>query len=169
MRYFLLSMFVMVFALNSQAQTFNQKVMDEKSQTEILIGECNETGLKAGEFGQLYSAEYVAYRPDNDMMNSLKGKFDDIMFTIVLGTWCGDTKEQLGRFDKLLYCLKFDFNRCTYIAVDRDKKAGTYPIESLNIEKVPTFIVYRNGVEIGRIVETPETSLEADLLKILTK
>jgi hypothetical protein len=42
---------------------------------------------------------------------------------------------------------------------DRGKK--------FKIKKTPTFIILRNQVEIGRIVERPEISLEADLLKIL--
>jgi hypothetical protein len=169
MKYLLLSMLVVVFALKTQAQTFNQKVMDEKSQTEILIGECNESGLQAGEFGQSYNTEFTAYRPDNDVLNQLKGKLDNITFTIVLGTWCGDSKEQVGRFVKLLYCLKYDVSRCTFIAVDRSKTAGSYHTVDLKIEKVTTFIVISKGVEIGRIIETPETTLEADLLKIISK
>ena len=39
--------------------------------------------------------------------------------------------------------------------------------EGLNIEKVPTFIFYKNGIEIGRIIESPEKSIEKDFLKIL--
>jgi hypothetical protein len=169
MKYFMLSVVAILLAINTQAQNFNQTVMDEKSQSQILIGECNIGGLQFGEFGQQYNQELANYKPDNDILNSLKYRFAEITFTIVLGTWCGDSKEQVGRFMKLLYALKYDVNRCTYIAVDRDKKAGSYDVSTLNIEKVPTFIVYRNGVEIGRIIETPTTSLEGDLLKIINK
>jgi thioredoxin-related protein len=42
---------------------------------------------------------------------------------------------------------------------DRGKK--------FQIKKTPTFVFLRNQKEIGRIVEMPEISLEADLLKIL--
>ena len=37
----------------------------------------------------------------------------------------------------------------------------------LDIELVPTFIFYRNGEELGRIVETPEDTLEKDLAEIV--
>jgi hypothetical protein len=33
--------------------------------------------------------------------------------------------------------------------------------------KLPTFLVYVDGREIGRIVETPERSVEEDLVRIL--
>jgi hypothetical protein len=39
--------------------------------------------------------------------------------------------------------------------------------QARRIERVPTFIVYGDGREIGRIVETPEGSLEEHLVKIL--
>jgi len=38
-----------------------------------------------------------------------------------------------------------------------------------NINFVPTIIVYRNTIEVNRIVEIPVESLEQDLLNILTK
>ena len=40
-------------------------------------------------------------------------------------------------------------------------------IEDLNIELVPTFIIYKKGEEIGRIVETPYDTLEEDIWKIV--
>ena len=40
--------------------------------------------------------------------------------------------------------------------------------EGLKIELVPTIIFYKDGYEIGRIVETLTESLEKDLLKILS-
>ncbi len=36
-------------------------------------------------------------------------------------------------------------------------------ITNLKIERVPTIIFYRNGVELGRITETPVQSLEKDM------
>jgi len=169
MKYICFSAILVLFTLQAYTQELNKKVLDEKTGTEILIGYCDESALQLGEFGESYSREFKAFTPGDKAMNDLKYKLDDITFTIVLGTWCDDTKEQLGRFTKLLYCLKYDMNRCTFIAVDRTKTAEKVPMEDLKIEKVPTFIVYRNAVEIGRIVETPETSMDYDLVKIIQK
>jgi hypothetical protein len=36
-------------------------------------------------------------------------------------------------------------------------------------ERVETIIIYRNGAELGRIVEAPATSIESDLLEILKR
>jgi len=42
------------------------------------------------------------------------------------------------------------------------------PVKSFQLVRVPTIIVYQNGVEKGRIIEYPMHSIEADLLKIMT-
>jgi hypothetical protein len=55
------------------------------------------------------------------------------------------------------------------ICVDGDKKCEDVDISGLNIEKVPTFIIYAGNKEIGRIIETPANSIESDLLQILQK
>jgi hypothetical protein len=36
-----------------------------------------------------------------------------------------------------------------------------------NFQRIPTIMVFQGGAEIGRIVESPEVSLEHDLLTIL--
>jgi hypothetical protein len=40
-------------------------------------------------------------------------------------------------------------------------------LTSYNIVYVPTFIFYKDGVEVGRIVEAPKHSLEIDIINIL--
>lgn len=169
MRYLSLALLFVALSFQTFAQNFNTSVKDEKSGTEILVGNCTFAGLYEGEFGQYYWKEYNAYKAGNEALNQLKYKLDDINFTVVLGTWCGDSKEQVGRFMKVLATLKYDLERCTLIGVDREKLAGDVDISKLNITLVPTFIVFRNGTEIGRIVESPESTFEQDLVKIIQK
>jgi len=76
-----------------------------------------------------------------------------------------------GKLPKVLKILDFvDFpdDSLTLVNIDRRKKALTNEVEGLNIELVPTIIVYENDKEIGRIIETPEGTLEEDLVKIVT-
>ena len=39
--------------------------------------------------------------------------------------------------------------------------------KGLNITNVPTFIFYKNGKEVNRIVESPRVSLEQDMIDII--
>ncbi len=87
---------------------------------------------------------------------------------IVLGTWCGDSKEKVPRFLKILDLLGTTFDDLKLIAVDREKTAPDMDVKGKYlIEKVPTFIFYKGDVEIGRITETPKVALEKDLFFIL--
>jgi thiol-disulfide isomerase/thioredoxin len=90
-----------------------------------------------------------------------------IKITLVMATWCGDSKEWVPRFYKILDELNFNYKNLTLISVDRDKKAAGTEVETLNIERDPTFIFYNKKTELGRIIEVPVDLLEKNMLKIL--
>jgi len=57
----------------------------------------------------------------------------------------------------------------TFIGVDDIKNSPVGEYVNLGIERVPTFIFYVNNIEAGRIIENPVTSLEKDMVNILTR
>lgn len=151
-------------------QEMCQRVFDEKSQTEILLGTCTRGGLLACAFIEDYNIEYPAYQPNDTVVNQLKELIGGLKCVIVLGTWCGDSKEQVPRFFKIIDQTGVQFDQLEIFCVDRTKEAPGMEIKAIyNIEKVPTFIFYQNDNEIGRIIETPKNSLEKNWLEFLTK
>jgi thiol-disulfide isomerase/thioredoxin len=156
------------FAFGTSAQEMNKKVFDEKSQTDILVGNCDRDGLMSCEFGNSYNEEYPTYNPNGDIIHALKERIQGVSCTLVLGTWCGDSKEQVPRFLKIVDMTDNPFDELKIICVDRNKEAPDMKVkEQYLIDKVPTFIFYRGDTEIGRIIETPKESLEKDLLDIV--
>ena len=115
-------------------------------------------------------AEYKLYTPNDLIVDSLK-LFDSYNIVIIGGEWCSDTRLQLPRFIKILDKIQFSSKNLTITLVDKSKeceKCEGYLKDKFLIRFVPTFIIYnKSNNEIGRIVETPIRSLEADLLKIL--
>lgn len=85
-----------------------------------------------------------------------------------MGTWCGDSKRETPMFYKLLDEVGFKEKNLTLITVDRSKSKPEELVSGFNVVRVPTFIFYRGGQEIGRYVERPRESLEKDILKIVT-
>lgn len=150
---------VMVFS-----QELNRKIIDPRLDKEILYGYCDRYGLEKGESGKLFDEYYQIYEPDQAVLNQLKLKQEGIEILIILGTWCSDSQEQVPKFFKILDKIRFNKKSVQLICVSRDKEAGDVETMNYNIQKVPTFIVYRKGREIGRIIETPYTTLEKDLL-----
>jgi len=90
-----------------------------------------------------------------------------VKITLVLGTWCSDSRREVPWFYKILESLEYDLDNMKVICVNTAKTAEGIDVDQLDIQKVPTFIFYKEGVELGRIIETPQTSLEKDMAKIL--
>jgi hypothetical protein len=148
-------------------QELNRKVNDEKAEEEILIGPCNKDGLLEGEFGIYFDEYYSGYEPDKQIIKALRTKKEGVSVTIVLGTWCHDSKEQVPRFYKILNKLKWKDDYLEQYCVNTSKVADSMDVSKYDIVRVPTFIFYRDGQEIGRIIETPVKTLESDMLMIL--
>ena len=146
------------------SQDLNKKIIDPKLNQEILYGYCDRSGLEKGDFGKLFEEYYEIYKPDQAVLNQLKLKKEGIEILIILGTWCSDSQEQVPRFFKILDKIRFDKKSVQLICVSKDKEAGDVETANYNILKIPTFIVYLKGREVGRIIETPYTTLEKDLL-----
>lgn len=153
------------------SQKLNQKGHDPKKNCELLIGLCSRDGFATinSNFDSAYRAEYPLYQPDKSVIEQLKPNLKGIRITLVMGTWCGDSREWVPRFYKIMDQAAFNYKNLTLICVDRDKKAGNYDVSTLKIERVPTFIIYKKKKELGRIVEVPYDLLEKDLLKWITK
>lgn len=152
-------------------QNLNQKTTDEKKGNEMLIGYCDRDGFSTVNcnFDSAFNAEYPIYKADETTMKLLAGKMESIEVTIVMATWCSDSREWVPRFYKILDELDFPFKNLTLISVDRSKKAPGTHVDELKVELVPTFIFYRNKAEVGRIIETPGDLMEKEMLKIVMK
>jgi thiol-disulfide isomerase/thioredoxin len=86
---------------------------------------------------------------------------------IIFGPWCGDSKREVPKFLKLADAAEISVDSVRLYAVDRTKTSDDGITERYHLEKVPTFIFESDGREVGRIVETPKTTMAADVLEIL--
>ena len=89
--------------------------------------------------------------------------------TVFFGGWCGDSKRQVPHFLKIMDAAGVSSDSIRIYALDRTKKSGDGLTDRYAITAVPTFIFLKGGEEIGRITESPTTTLEADVLTILGK
>lgn len=165
------TMILMLFTIAGSAQKMNKIIEDPTKNRTILINHCTREGLVSfPEMKEIYDMEYPAYQPDSTVIDSLKPLVSDLRITIVLGTWCGDSKLQTPHFFKILDQLSIPEKHITIISVDGNKKAENGLLDTLNIQRVPTFIFYtEDKTETGRIIERPKTTLEQDMLSILSK
>jgi thiol-disulfide isomerase/thioredoxin len=162
---FILSIFL-VTAFQANAQDF-KITSDEKNGEPLILGYCPANIIIDSLFKDTWTTEYNNYQPDYETLDSLEGKLEDVTIKIVFRSTCSDSREQLPRLFKILNELNYDVNTITLIGVNKEKQSLYNETEGFEIELVPTIIFYKDGSEIGRIVETPVESLKKDLLKIL--
>ena len=164
----LIFFFHFIFYLPLHSQEIN-KIIADSSGKEILIGECNIKAFQMAAFGNDYNFEYDNYIPDPATIDNIFKFKANYNILIVLASWCSDSREQIPRFFRIIDMLSVPHDNIRMICIDKTKNAPGFEEElgKLNIERVPTFIIISSKTEIGRIIETPNESLEIDLMKIL--
>ena len=160
---------ILLLAINAGAQELNKKIEDPNRHKQVMLNVCTREGITSfAEFKESYDPNYKAYVPDSTSLPELGKMLKGKKITIVLGTWCGDSKFQVPHFLKIMDALKIDEDKITFIAVDGTKKAENGLIDNLKITNVPTFIFTdKKGVEVGRVTERPQQTLEKDMLVVL--
>ncbi|MDB9855292.1 thioredoxin family protein [Gammaproteobacteria bacterium] len=111
-----------------------------------------------------FQDNYKEYQPGNLLDPAL---FRGVEIYMLFGTWCHDSKREVPRLLSLLNKSDVPENQINLIGLNFKKNDSQDRGKKFQIKKTPTFVFLRNQKEIGRIVEMPEISLEADLLKIL--
>ncbi|PKP13045.1 MAG: thiol reductase thioredoxin [Bacteroidetes bacterium HGW-Bacteroidetes-3] len=139
-----------------------------KDESGNLIGIANKESFLQEPYNAWFSPNYTTYETNKEVVEKLKPLLKEVTIKAFMGTWCGDSKEQTPVFYKILDEADFNYNHLEMITVNRSKGTPDNLQEGFNIERVPTFIVYKNDKEIGRFVEYPRESVEADLLKIVS-
>jgi hypothetical protein len=145
---------MMVLPLITKAEVPNKPIAREKILSE----------------GPEWQVRYDAFKPDPDLISETKAKLgNDLRIDVYLGLWCPDSRNNVPPFLKLLDELGAPVN-VQYFAVQRKPSSSIkYYVDSVLVERVPTFIFYRGDKEIGRIIENPKTGLLEDMRQIITK
>jgi hypothetical protein len=167
---FIISLLILLVSCANR-KVINQITFDKKANSDILIGYSNTEGLKKMPFKEWFNAEYDSYQPDIETINQIDKDYLNKNFRInlVMGTWCSDSRREVPRFVKILESLAFPMDSLFIINVNTEKQAKGTIVNQMNISRIPLFVFYKQGVEVGRIIESPQQSLEKDLLKMISK
>jgi len=114
-----------------------------------------------------WQAVVESYSPNLEIISGLQALNEEIQIEIFLGTWCPDSKQHVSAYFKIMAMAQNPLIRTTYIGIPRNKDDRQKYVQGKDIQRIPTFIVTIRGQEAGRIIETPQTSVEEDLWKII--
>jgi hypothetical protein len=116
-----------------------------------------------------WQEEVASYVPDQEVIEKLQSIPSEIKIEIFLGTWCSDTKRNVSAYFKIMDMVDNPLIMTSYIGIPREDDSQKPFIEGKNIIKVPTFIIFIDNQEKGRIIENPTKSVEEDVLDIINK
>jgi hypothetical protein len=109
----------------------------------------------------------AAYQPEPEALDKLRALGREVRIEVYFGSWCSDSETNLSAFFKVLDLVDSPLLRTAYVGIPeaKDERAPYY--QGRDVTRLPTFVVIVDGREAGRIVETPERSVEEDLVRIL--
>jgi len=111
--------------------------------------------------------EITSYSPDQEVIEKLQSIDHEVIIEVYLGTWCPDSVRNVSAYFKIMDMVDNSHLTTKYVGLPRDKDARKPYIKGKNIVKIPTFIVFINNQEKGRIIENPTQSVEEDLFEII--
>jgi hypothetical protein len=116
----------------------------------------------------VWKALMDACTPSPDAVAALAAVSDETELTVVLGTWCGDSKSQVPRLIRALRAAANPKLRPKFVGVASGFLGPRDTLQEKRVVNVPTVIVERGGCELGRFVESPGgASVEDDIVAIL--
>ena len=160
----LLLLFILSITVNCTAQQKHAT----KNASGDLIGVTARTDFDQQPYTNWFKPNYDGYTVDNNTAKKLKKALKGVTIKAFIGTWCGDSRRETPQFYKLLSLAKFDLKNLEMITVNRGKGTPDHLEKGFEVRRVPTFIFYKKGEEIGRYVEYARETLDKDILKIVT-
>ena len=112
---------------------------------------------------EVFKRNYDAY----EVPAGIDGLPADLEVKILFGTWCHDSEREVPRMLKLLAASAVREENISLIALDIRKEEPQGRAKALDVRFTPTFVFFSDGIELGRIVERPTESLQADIKAIV--
>jgi dipeptidyl aminopeptidase/acylaminoacyl peptidase/thiol-disulfide isomerase/thioredoxin len=155
------------------------RVVQLKKYGTVLLGEVTREDIAA--HLPDWNEEYFTYEPDPRLKADLDRYLKGVQIKCVIGTWCPDCRREIPRLWRILEEVGYPVSSVKMYAVasSRFTKDMPIPADAINwsdtikkyykVDSVATIMFMRNGVELGRIVESPDITLEEDMLSIVKR
>lgn len=109
-----------------------------------------------------FDHSYQSFELTETQVTQIKSLPDDLVIDIYFATWCHDSQREVPRLLKA-FANKPQIN-VNLIGLDYHKLDPAGRAEDAGIKFTPTFIISRNGHELGRIIERPQVDLISDIV-----
>lgn len=139
-------------------------VFAQKKFNKVLLGKIEQgTFSEDAEIKQWFLKEYSAYKVNDSLVKILAPFLSGKKIVVVLGTWCSDSQREFPRLIRILETINFPMKNLEIYGMNRKKTRPVKIVRTYSITNVPTIVVLKGNVVVGRIIEKPKVSLEYDL------
>ena len=166
MKKILIALFALIFVSCSTSNKLSKIdysiVPDDRAK--VLKGIINRSILENDTSFKWFKENMKWGQADEAAVAAFKQKGKKFKLIIFGGTWCEDTQNILPKIYRVVDQSDYSEKNITLVAVDRKKQTINNLHTIYKIKNVPTFIVLKDGKEIGRVVEYGKSgSTEKDL------
>ncbi|WP_165871487.1 thioredoxin family protein [Flaviaesturariibacter flavus] len=154
--------FLLAFSLLAATAAFAQAPevsRDAENGSKVLKGFIPKEMLATDTAFAWYGSGIKSFAPNPEALATLTKYKNDVYILAFGGTWCEDTHQILPKMMATFQAAGLPEDHVTLLGVDRQKKTIQHLSEIFGVTSVPTFIVLKNGKEVGRIVEFGKTGL----------
>jgi thiol-disulfide isomerase/thioredoxin len=140
-------------------------IVAEPGAAQSLKGKITTEQLYAG--APVFRENAQKFTPDAVAAKRIREIGWQLKIVVFLGTWCPDSMREVPKLLKLLEAANNPNISLHLYALDTFMEDGAGLAKVEGIRAVPTMIFFRDGRELGRIIESPATTMENDFLKII--
>ena len=133
------------------------QISNDAKGRKVLRGLISRADIESDTAFSWFKKNYNLGRPDASAVAAFKQHANDFHMLIFAGTWCPDTQNLLPQFYRVADAAGYADSSITLIGVDNDKTTFDNLHKTFHLIDVPTFIVMKDGKEVGRVVEYGES------------
>lgn len=142
-------------------------ITKDKDGSKMLIGIADKSKLMNDDAFGWFKKGYTQYKPDAAAIKTIRVQASSLHLVVFGGTWCSDTHDLLPGFYKAMDDAGVKDSQIKLYLVNRDKKTKDGAADKYQITNVPTIIVFKGDVQLGKVVETAKTTTEGDIAAML--
>ncbi|MFC6998454.1 thioredoxin family protein [Rufibacter roseus] len=146
----------------------NREEANQAGDGNVLIGPTTRVAFEQAPYSEWFHPMYLKYKPNETIMEELQPLLEGVSIKGYIGSWCLDSQREVPRFFKILDAARFPYARLELISLREDKTSLAGEEKADNVTAVPTFIFYKDGKELGRIIETAYPTLEMNMVQVLS-
>lgn len=160
---------LLLMSMIVKAQTDFETSTDKENGSVVFKGQITYNDLRKELSFKWLDKGIIDYKPAEADMVFLQKHLSGYEVVTFMGTWCDDSQNLVPKLLKVLAAADYPMHQHTMYGVDRTKQAKYTEAKFYEISRVPTIILLKDNQEVGRITESVNKSIEADLRAIIEK